>query len=125
MPNKPKSLADYIISLKARINKAAFEAGTYLYGINTPKKKKPPAEKQPLEEVLPAQDSASTLPDSISTLHNKSEDEYTKGLMRFERELATLRQAYKDANDDIDRNALHFRILRLERARKKFLDENE
>lgn len=123
MPKKPKTLTDYIISLKARINKAAFQAGSYLYGINTQKKKKPPADKIPFKEVVPTQDTTSA--SSTPTSNNKSDDTYTKGLMRFERELATLRQAYKEAPDDIERNALHFRILRLERARQKFLDEHK
>lgn len=124
MPKKPKSLASYIINTKARITQAAFEAGKYLYGINLPKKNDPPAKKLPPAEGEETEHTASPFSSPLPAHPHNDDDEYSKGLMRFEHELAALRHSYKQSQDDVDRNALHFRILRLERARQKFLDEN-
>lgn len=126
MPKKPKSLADYIIATKAQINKAAFQAGQFLYGIPTPKKSNSLSDSLPSENRVEAENViVPSISELVPTAHNKQDDDFTKELMRFEKELAALREAYKKALDDVDRNALHFRILRIERARKKFLDTNQ
>lgn len=117
-PKNPKSLADYIVSTRNRLNKAAFEAGQFLYGINSPKKSTGAAKEAPPEKVVAAAKVAPSTP----TPQPKTEQE--KKLLQLERELEALRLDYKAALDDIDRNALHFKILRIERAKQNLIGDN-
>ena len=123
MRNKPRTLADYIINTKKRINKAAFEAGMYLFGGYTTSKKKCdlPAERLHPEDAAelltpPSPPSPATdneAPKSAAELASINE------LLRLDRELAALRLAYQNAYDDLERNTIHFKIIRLERTRRE------
>lgn len=122
MRNKPRTLADYIIHTKKRINKAAFEAGMYLFGGYTTSKKKCdlPAERLHPEDAAELVTPQPTPSPTIDNDAPKSKEElaFIDELLRIDKELAALRLAYQNAYDDLDRNTIHFKILRLERVRR-------
>ena len=121
MTRKPRTLANYILNTKNRINKAAFEFGLYLFSDPTTSNKKcdlpverlhPEDAAQALEtkqKPTPSQESSPTSPVEIA---------FVNELLRIDRELAALRLAYQNAYDDTERNTIHFKILRLERVRR-------
>ena len=127
-----KDLAGFINTTISFINKSAFKVGAFIYGTTA----KTPKADFPLEPPLPTAVAATELfvgppcpePDTrlnhIPTAHDKEEDEFTKGLMAFEYELKTLRTAHSKAQDDVERNALRFKILRLERKRHEYITEH-
>lgn len=122
MKHKPRTLADYIIHTKKRINKAAFEAGMYLFGGYTTSKKKCdlPAERlhpEDAAELLVSQSKSRPTPDD-DVPKSAAELASINELLRLDRELAALRLAYQNAYDDLERNSIHFKIIRLERTRR-------
>lgn len=125
-----KNLANFITTTTSFINKSAFKVGAFIYGgTNKTPKADPPLEPtsptaatEPF--IGPPRPESETRLNHTPTAHDKQEDEFTKGLMTLEYELKTLRTAHSKAQDDVERNALRFKILRLERKRHEYIAEH-
>lgn len=134
---KPKSLSELITAASLFINKTAYKTGMFLYGAATPQNHQTTNSNRhthytsnsnkcdlPLDRLHPddaAEIEKNALPSHLPVADDKKDDEFTKGLMKIESELEAMRAAWARAQDDIDRNALRFKLLRLERTRDEYL----
>ncbi|WP_269900270.1 hypothetical protein [Paenalcaligenes faecalis] len=141
---KARSMAEGVTAATLLINKTAYQTGKFLYGLNHILKKPAPVTTTP----APTTETDSTLtvkpvtmekttvndPESVSTKEDlsappaaaekKETDPFTEGLMRIEFDLRTLRNQYDKAPTEIDKNALRFKILRLERERREHIQKH-
>lgn len=134
---KPKSLSDLITAATLFINKTAYKTGMFLYGATTPPNHPNPTTNShthytsnsdkcdlPLDRLHPddaAEIEKNALAQPLPVADEKEDDEFTKGLMKVEADLSAMRTAWEQAQDDVERNALRFKLLRLERARNDYL----
>lgn len=131
-----KNLAQRLAATSKLVNQTAYKAGQFLYGTTESTHKEPPITKtQPISEIESQQTSVSA-PDLASDLAKTEEDTaqpslkkevdyFTKGLMQLNEELKALRIAKELAHTDVESHAIHFKILRLERERQKYLAQRE
>lgn len=120
-----KSFAQRVAATSKLVNQTAFKAGQFLYGTHSAeapaKPKSPPLPVNPhitLESVSPPEQNAT---DSNRLQREQEVDYFTKGLMKLNEDLKALRIAKELAHTDVERNAIHFKILRLERERREYL----
>lgn len=127
---KAKTLAQRLAATSKLVNQSAYKAGQYLYGVAQTeeiKKTPSPTPLNPLSQLEPTGPEHASEASSAQTgsppHNNKQEDVdyFTKGLMQINEELKALRFAKEKADTDIESNAILFKILRLERERRKYL----
>lgn len=128
---KAKTLAERIAAATILINKTAYKAGQALYGIephnqnNTAKKSAVNAAKHTSAAPKASAAEPTTIPETLPPEPPKiTVDTFTQGLMRIDAELKRLRHDYQRASTEMDRNAIHFKILRLERKRREYLKQH-
>lgn len=127
-----KNLAQRLAATSKLVNQTAYKAGQFLYGTTEPTHKEPSlAQTQHATETAspeaPAPASHHT-PDATEDVEiaiqpsiKEEVDYFTKGLMQLNEELKALRIAKELAHTDVESHAIHFKILRLERERQKYL----
>lgn len=133
---KAKSLAEGFTAAALLINQTAYKTGKMLYGINEkPAKAEPtpaPQTDMTIEPILSPIDSSSDIQKkqvSAQSRQNKIEQEnkktehLSKNLVHFDVELRDLRHEYETAQTSEDKNALRFKILRVERQRREYLSK--
>lgn len=126
---KAKTLAQRLAATSKLMNQTAYKAGQYLYGVaSTDESKKPTtpetpqvlAVPEPTVEPIAKHEPNQTAPQPLNR-NQEDVDYFTNGLMQINEELKALRLAKKNADTDVESNALYFKILRLERERRKYL----
>lgn len=124
---KAKNLAQGLVATSNLVNQTAYKAGQFLYGTaaNQPKNNLEKTKPLPLPELIstPSAEFETTAIPKPSKPHisNDEVDYFTKGLMQLNEELKALRLTQEKAETDVERNAVHFKILRLERTRREYL----
>lgn len=120
-----KSFAQRVAATSKLVNQTAFKAGQFLYGTHSAEAPAKPESAPlpvnphtPLESVSPPEQNAT---DSNRLQREQEVDYFTKGLMKLNEDLKALRIAKELAHTDVERNAIHFKILRLERERREYL----
>lgn len=114
-----KSFAQRIAATSKLVNQTAFKAGQILYGTHaadTSSKAAPqsmPTHSQSSHTIAPTA--------SQPAQHEQKVDYATTELIKLNEDLKALRIAKELAPTDEQRNAIHFKILRLERERRDFL----
>ena len=124
-----KSFAQRVAATSNLMNQTAYKAGQFLYGTHTAD----PAPKSNPDPIAPdtktAPDMApSSMPKPVGSDRTQREQEvdyFTKGLMKLNEDLKALRIAKELAHTDVERNAIHFKILRLERERRNYLAKRQ
>ena len=126
---KAKTLAQRLAATSHLMNQTAYKAGQYLYGVaSTNESKKPTTPEtsqvlpvpEPTVEPIVKQAPNQTAPQPLNR-NQEDVDYFTNGLMQINEELKALRLAKEKADTDVEINALYFKILRLERERRKYL----
>lgn len=139
---KARSMAEGVTAATLLINKTAYQTGKFLYGLNHLLKNPAPTATAPTSKIdsgLPIEsvttekittndsESVSTVEDLSAppaAAEKKETDPFTEGLMRIEFDLRTLRNQYDKAPTEIDKNVLRFKILRLERERREYIQKH-
>lgn len=139
---KARSMAEGVTAATLLINKTAYQTGKFLYGLNHLLKNPAPTataptskidSELPIESVITEKITANDS-ESVSTKEDlsappaaaekKATDPFAEGLMRIEFDLRTLRNQYDKAPTEIDKNVLRFKILRLERERREYIQKH-
>lgn len=134
---KARSMAEGVTAATLLINKTAYQTGKFLYGLSHLLKNPAPTSKidseLPIESVITEKITANDS-ESVSTVEDlsappaaaekKATDPFAEGLMRIEFDLRTLRNQYDKAPTEIDKNVLRFKILRLERERREYIQKH-
>lgn len=130
---KAKTLAQRLAATSKLMNQTAYKAGQYLYGVtSTDEPKKPTTPETPQVLAVPEPTVEPTVEPIVKHAPNQTVpqplnrnqedvDYFTNGLMQINEELKALRLAKEKADTDVENNALYFKILRLERERRKYL----
>lgn len=122
-----RNLAQRLAATSNLVNQTAYKAGQFLYGTAEAKPKKTADHTKPLglPELVPtpsAELEVNAIPQPSSNPISEDEvDYFTKGLMQLNDELKALRLAKDQAETDIEKNAIYFKISRLERTRREYL----
>ena len=114
-----KSFAQRIAATSKLVNQTAFKAGQILYGTHTADT----SSKADLQSMpIHSQSSHTRAPTASQPVqHEQKVDYVTTELIKLNEDLKALRIAKELAPTDVERNAIHFKILRLERERRDFL----
>lgn len=142
---KAKSLAEGVTAATLLISQAAHKTGALLYdGLNTKSPKtEPKALAQQAEPTISIEpiytDNETTNPAPVAEttvnqtathsrqekieLENKKTAHLSQNLVQFDFELRQLKLAYDSAATNEEKNALRFKILRVERLRREYLNK--
>lgn len=123
-----KTLTQRLAATSKLVNQTAYEAGKILYGVSPPEQPKSSTSEQLNTLRKPETNSKAILEPapSAQTAHKKSEvSHFDQGLININEELKALRLAKEKAYTDVESNAILFKILRLERERRKLLTQRQ
>lgn len=115
---KAKNLTERITTTTSFFHQAAYNTAKRLYGIRSPAPKHGatiPTETPTLNSEPIYSNEAITQSPELNLL--------SKELIQLDETLKKLRFDYEQAVTEVDKNAIHFKILRLERQRQEFLSK--
>lgn len=117
-----KNLAERITVTTSLINQAAYRTAKRLYGIQTPAAAEPST--TPIATNPDIMTSEPIYSDELETVKMPELDPLSKELIRLDDILKGLRHDYALAATEVEKNAIHFKILRIERQRNEYLKNN-